>query len=42
MNDLCTDITVFISRLGENNLDMDTVQVIADVLRVSDSLTHLG
>ncbi|XP_023255386.1 protein NLRC3-like [Seriola lalandi dorsalis] len=28
--------------LGENNLDIDTVQVIADVLKVSDSITHLG
>nr|XP_043878192.1 protein NLRC3-like [Solea senegalensis] len=28
--------------LGENNLDMDTVQVVAEVLQVSDSLTHLG
>ncbi|XP_070785970.1 NLR family CARD domain-containing protein 3-like [Enoplosus armatus] len=28
--------------LGENNLDMDTVQVIADVLQVSESITHLG
>ncbi|CAK6967994.1 protein NLRC3-like [Scomber scombrus] len=28
--------------LGENNLDMDTVQVIADVLQVSDSVTQLG
>ncbi|XP_062240303.1 protein NLRC3-like [Platichthys flesus] len=28
--------------LGENNLDMDSVQVIADVLQVSDSMTHLG
>ncbi|XP_034712890.1 NACHT, LRR and PYD domains-containing protein 3-like [Etheostoma cragini] len=28
--------------LGENNLDMDTAQVIADVLRVSESITHLG
>nr|XP_019951055.1 PREDICTED: protein NLRC3-like [Paralichthys olivaceus] len=28
--------------LGENNLDMDSVQVIADVLQVSDAITHLG
>ncbi|XP_018546188.1 NLR family CARD domain-containing protein 3 [Lates calcarifer] len=28
--------------LGENNLDMDAVQVIADVLQESDSITHLG
>ncbi|XP_008292476.1 protein NLRC3-like [Stegastes partitus] len=28
--------------LGENNLDMESVQVIADVLRVSESITHLG
>ncbi|XP_035505649.1 NLR family CARD domain-containing protein 3 isoform X2 [Scophthalmus maximus] len=28
--------------LGENNLDIDTVQVIADVLQVSDNMTHLG
>ncbi|KAM7377423.1 hypothetical protein PAMA_013959 [Pampus argenteus] len=28
--------------LGENNLDMDTVQVIADVLQVSDTATYLG
>ncbi|GAA6216237.1 protein NLRC3-like [Lates japonicus] len=28
--------------LGENNLDMDTVQVIADVLQESDTITHLG
>ncbi|XP_034425354.1 protein NLRC3-like [Hippoglossus hippoglossus] len=28
--------------LGENNLDMDSVQVIADVLQVSDTMTHLG
>ncbi|XP_028285284.1 NACHT, LRR and PYD domains-containing protein 3-like [Parambassis ranga] len=28
--------------LGENNLDMDAVQVIADVLRVSESITQLG
>ncbi|KAM4536677.1 NACHT, LRR and PYD domains-containing protein 12-like isoform 2-T3 [Odontesthes bonariensis] len=28
--------------LGENNLDMDAVQVIADVLKVSESITHLG
>ncbi|XP_040886704.1 NLR family CARD domain-containing protein 3-like [Toxotes jaculatrix] len=28
--------------LGENNLNMDTVQVIADVLQESDSITHLG
>ncbi|XP_029942967.1 NACHT, LRR and PYD domains-containing protein 3-like isoform X2 [Salarias fasciatus] len=28
--------------LGENNLNMDSVQVIADVLRESDTLTHLG
>ncbi|XP_030018529.1 NLR family CARD domain-containing protein 3-like isoform X2 [Sphaeramia orbicularis] len=28
--------------LGENNIDMDTVQVIADVLRVSDNIADLG
>ncbi|KAM3857603.1 NLR family CARD domain-containing protein 3-like [Diretmus argenteus] len=28
--------------LGENNLDMCTIQVIADVLQVTDSMTHLG
>ncbi|XP_035531628.1 NACHT, LRR and PYD domains-containing protein 3-like [Morone saxatilis] len=28
--------------LGENHLDMDTVQVIADVLQESESITHLG
>ncbi|XP_061565572.1 NLR family CARD domain-containing protein 3-like [Cololabis saira] len=28
--------------LGENNFDMDAVQVIADVLRVSDNVTYLG
>ncbi|XP_028419482.1 NLR family CARD domain-containing protein 3-like [Perca flavescens] len=28
--------------LGENNLNMDTAQVIADVLRASESITHLG
>ncbi|KAM6909020.1 protein NLRC3-like [Xenentodon cancila] len=28
--------------LGENNLDMDAVHVIADVLRVSDNVTYLG
>uniref|UniRef100_UPI0037E8A74F NLR family CARD domain-containing protein 3-like n=1 Tax=Semicossyphus pulcher TaxID=241346 RepID=UPI0037E8A74F len=28
--------------LGENNLDMDAAMVIADVLRVSGSITHLG
>ncbi|XP_069026459.1 NACHT, LRR and PYD domains-containing protein 3-like [Embiotoca jacksoni] len=28
--------------LGENNLDMDAVQVIADVLQVSESITYLG
>ncbi|KAJ3585056.1 hypothetical protein NHX12_013778 [Muraenolepis orangiensis] len=28
--------------VGENHLDMDTVQVIADVLQLSDCLTHLG
>lgn len=39
---LCSNITVSLLRLGENNLDMDTVQVIADVLQMSDSLTHLG
>lgn len=29
-------------RLGENNLDMDAVQVIADVLQVSENITNLG
>ncbi|KAM9335865.1 NACHT, LRR and PYD domains-containing protein 3-like [Symphorus nematophorus] len=28
--------------LGENNLGMDTVQVIADVLQVSENITNLG
>ncbi|CAG5929301.1 unnamed protein product, partial [Menidia menidia] len=28
--------------LGENNLDVDAVQVVADVLKVSESITHLG
>nr|XP_015801993.2 NACHT, LRR and PYD domains-containing protein 3 isoform X1 [Nothobranchius furzeri] len=28
--------------LGDNNLDMDAIQVIADTLRVSDNITHLG
>ncbi|XP_056298434.1 NACHT, LRR and PYD domains-containing protein 3-like isoform X2 [Pseudoliparis swirei] len=28
--------------LGENNLDMNTVQVIVDVLQVSESITNLG
>ncbi|XP_047464421.1 NACHT, LRR and PYD domains-containing protein 3-like isoform X2 [Mugil cephalus] len=28
--------------LGENNLDMETVQVLSDVLQVSESITHLG
>ncbi|XP_041840356.1 NLR family CARD domain-containing protein 3-like [Melanotaenia boesemani] len=28
--------------LGENILDMDAVQVIADVMRVSENITHLG
>ncbi|KAM6894350.1 NACHT, LRR and PYD domains-containing protein 3-like [Lycodopsis pacificus] len=28
--------------LGENNIDIKTAQVIADVLQVSDSITHLG
>ncbi|XP_074518106.1 protein NLRC3-like [Halichoeres trimaculatus] len=28
--------------LGENNLDMDAAQVIADVLQASQSITHLG
>ncbi|XP_032366887.1 NACHT, LRR and PYD domains-containing protein 3 [Etheostoma spectabile] len=28
--------------LGENHLDMDTAQVLADVLRASESITHLG
>lgn len=28
--------------LGENNLDMDSVQVVADVLQESETLTHLG
>ncbi|KAM4611526.1 NACHT, LRR and PYD domains-containing protein 1 homolog [Polymixia lowei] len=28
--------------LGENTLDMDTIHAIADVLQLSDSMTHLG
>ncbi|XP_034533095.1 NACHT, LRR and PYD domains-containing protein 3-like [Notolabrus celidotus] len=28
--------------LGENSLDMDAAQVIADVLQVSETITHLG
>ncbi|KAM8897845.1 NACHT, LRR and PYD domains-containing protein 3-like isoform 3-T3 [Spinachia spinachia] len=28
--------------LGENNVDMNTAHVIADVLQVSESITHLG
>ncbi|KAK0139886.1 NLR family CARD domain-containing protein 3 [Merluccius polli] len=28
--------------VGENHLDMDMIQVIADVLQLSDSMTHLG
>ena len=29
-------------RVGENALDMDTIQVIAEVLQQSDCFTHLG
>lgn len=29
-------------RLGENNLEMDAVQVIADVLQASESIIYLG
>lgn len=38
---LLMNSTLFL-RLGENNLDMDAVQVIADVLQVSESITNLG
>lgn len=38
---LMMNSTLFL-RLGENNLDMDAVQVIADVLRVSESISNLG
>ncbi|KAM4714148.1 NACHT, LRR and PYD domains-containing protein 12-like [Anableps anableps] len=41
------DIQQFLHRcqslwLGENNLDMDAVQVIAEVLKVSENITYLG
>lgn len=39
---LCANSAISFLRLGENNLDMDTVQVIADVLKVSDNVTQLG
>lgn len=29
-------------RLGENHLSVETVEVIADVLRVSESIVNLG
>ncbi|KAM4564860.1 NACHT, LRR and PYD domains-containing protein 3-like [Fundulus diaphanus] len=45
--DSLKDIQPFLYRcqklwLGENNLDMDAVQVLADVLKVSDNITQLG
>ncbi|XP_014883987.1 NACHT, LRR and PYD domains-containing protein 12-like [Poecilia latipinna] len=45
--DSLSDIQPFLHRcqrlwLGENNLDMDAVQVVADVVKVSENLTHLG
>lgn len=29
-------------RLGENDLSLESVQVVADVLRASDAIVHLG
>lgn len=40
VNNSCSNSTIL--RLGENNLDMDAIEVIADVLQVSDSVTELG
>ncbi|XP_015232786.1 PREDICTED: NACHT, LRR and PYD domains-containing protein 12-like [Cyprinodon variegatus] len=45
--DSLRDIQPFLHRcqklwLGENNLDMDAVQVIADVLKVSEQIAYLG
>lgn len=33
---------MWVSRLGENDLSRDSVQVVADVLRASDSIASLG
>ncbi|MEQ2228818.1 hypothetical protein ILYODFUR_012618 [Ilyodon furcidens] len=45
--DSLRDVQPFLHRcqklwLGENNFNMDAVQVIADVLKVSENITHLG
>lgn len=46
MESACT-ICIYFSisiclRLGENNLDMEAVQVIADVLKESENIVYLG
>lgn len=33
---------LFLFRLGENTLDMEAIEVIAQVLKSSDTLTYLG
>lgn len=39
---ICALTILLFIRLGENNLDMDTVCVIADVLQNSDKIKELG
>lgn len=39
---ICIYCSISCLRLGENNLDMEAVQVIADVLKESENIVYLG
>lgn len=39
---ICIYFSISCLRLGENNLDMEAVQVIADVLKESENIVYLG